>query len=38
MIESLKVLSHTAEMATHANGAALFLDAEIHRRENLRIC
>ena len=34
MVDSLKVHSHTAEMATHANGAAQFYDALIHRREN----
>ncbi len=35
MVDSLKVHSHTAEMATHANGAAQFFDALIHRREDL---
>lgn len=35
MVDSLKVHSHTVEMAAHSNGAAQFFDAEIHRREDL---
>ena len=35
MVDSLKVLSQTIEMAAHANEAALFFDAEINKRENL---
>lgn len=32
MVDTLKVLSHTAEMAAHSNGAAQFFDALIGGR------